>query len=329
MILKVLAIALLFRSTECSFLMADSNSLNQTFVYYSPVGSVVNHTIAHHICAGVGGSLVTMQTDQEIMVAPEFFKTTVWLSYAPVLNIPDSSAPQFRYSWPDGEPIDPVLWSNTPAVSLEDADEPGTGHNEPGHHDICKGLIYDQSIRALNELYCNKKSAVVCKTEIDPKQTDKIQKLLPDQETNQMFEPLPSKVGKLVSILSRTDEGPTPEQISKAANVMKKANVALEERQKIKMMNQLIEAHNHRTTSALTLGYVALGFAFAVVLLLVLVVAGTLIRKPDIRVITMSASRRKSGYPNRSESVNMSKPSGKDLELSALGTQVSRDQSIV
>lgn len=307
--------------------MAESNSLNRTFVYYSPVGSVVNHTIAHHICAGVGGSLVTMQTDQEIAVTPELFKTTVWLSYAPVVNVPDSSAPQFRYSWPDGEPIDPALWSNAPSVAPEVVEEAGPDQHG---HDSCKGLIYDQSIRSLDELNCNQKSAVVCKTEIDAKQGEKIQKLLPDQEANQMFEPLPSKVGRLVSILSRTDEGPTPDQINKAATVMKKANVALEERQKIKMMNQLIEAHNHRTTNALTLGYVALGFAFAVVLLLVLVVAGTLIRKPDVRVITMPGSlRRKSGYHNRSESYAMTKPNGKESDFSATGTRMSADQSAV
>lgn len=223
--------------------------------------------------------------------------------------------------------IDPDLWMRTP----EFVPPP-----EPVPANLCKHLIYDQSLPALNEDDCSSKHAVICKTEVRTDEQNKIKNLLPDLQRNVKFEPLAFHAGKLVNILSRQDSVPTQAQIDKAAAVMKKANIAFEERTKIKLMNQVIEANNSRTAYALTLGYVALGLAFAVILLLIVVVAGTLIRKPDIRLISMSsAARKKSNYQGRnSESpvpaaIHMSKINGKEVEFTGIVTATAATDDVV
>ena len=343
--LRVLCFLLLslLTMTQATFLLPDTGAVggasvpnnNKTFMYYSPVGSLVPFPVARNICTSVGGSIITMQSDQELDILPNYFKSNaVWMSSAAVINVPATSAAQYRYSWPDGSRIDSNLWTGSPAVATAEQ-QSSSGEAGPVANPAaapaastatvgpCRALAYSQLLGALIEEECKQRLSVVCKTLVTSVEMTKISKLLPDLEKNAAFEPLPHLVSKLVAILSRTDTPPTPAQIDRAAQVMTKANIAFEERTKIKLMNQLIEANNSKTAYALTLGYIALGFAFAVVILLLLVVAGTLIRKPDIRLISMPGMRKKSGVSfsqTRDDSVVMTRANGEKVNLSGIVT---------
>lgn len=313
--LALLLVILTIRSYSCTFLLSDDPD-TQSYLYYSPIGIRYNFSEAKTVCQSVGGVITSIKTEAETdNVSNITLRNMAWVGVR-VLDVPHIAPPQFRYAWLDSSSIDANLWKNSPPFQ---------------HHadsSACVTLMFDKRTRSLEEKECHEKSEVVCKISLTNTTVLSLSELIPNLERNTLFEPLPHIMHKLVNLLVKSNQVNTPvapmlsdQNPKPVANV--KGQLALEEqRNKVRMMNQLIEANNLRTSNALTLGYTALGLAFAVVVLLILVVAGTMVKKPDIRLITMPSMRKSTARPSTRDEPSTPKTPTNDLKMKEMMPEI-------
>ena len=296
-------------------------------------GIVANASHARSLCREEGGTELmifdasTTSPEMEALNALMILDK-IWLAVEPVPNVPLTQPARLRYRWSEhasagSELADSAFWKAAKSTTARPASpEPAP----PGTATSCRSLAFSRWDNVLTERLCEAQHGVICRIEVSSldsmtKIMERMSGMYAGADKSLQVDILADLMPHLLTMVlhkvqdqeSRMNRLSIPTQ--RSATPGPKTGMDADEEEENSLINQLIEATDHRTNHAVIVAYIAAGFSFTIFVIFFVIVSYLLIQRPDVMFMQKTGPASKKEKPAAAAPVAMTYVKKKNVEF--------------